>query len=366
MRLLFLVLAGAIEIAANAAEPSSGSFAAPDPPMPTDFTVDFAKANDPWSLDSAGYAERAAALFRIGDLTGALSASASATALAPRNIDMYLLRANILRRLKRDEDALKEAAAAQAAAPDLAYAQLAAAAIYSKLDRIADAVKAYDRAIAIRPDASAYLNRALKRPKADVAGRTADIDAVLKLDPSSINGLEAKALLQTERNDHAGAVATWSVVMERMPGYLVPIVRRGISRMRAGDSAGGRRDFAQARALATSAPALNELCWMLAVVGVGLETALAACDAAVRLAPDQASYIDSRAFVLLRLGRLDDAISAYDTALAMTPTKPSSLYGRSVAWARKGDGVRADIVLAAALKADPDVRDRFEGYGIAR
>ena len=68
--------------------------------------------------------------------------------------------------------------------------------------------------------------------------------------------------------------------------------------------------------------------------------------------------------MLLRLGRLDEAIAAYGKALERRPNQPSSLFGRAAAWARKGDKAKADADIAAALKADPDVRTEFEGYGI--
>jgi len=68
--------------------------------------------------------------------------------------------------------------------------------------------------------------------------------------------------------------------------------------------------------------------------------------------------------VLLRLGRLDDAIADYDHALTKNPNLPTSLFGRAVAWARKGNKAKSEIDAAAALKVDPDIRSEFERYGV--
>jgi hypothetical protein len=74
--------------------------------------------------------------------------------------------------------------------------------------------------------------------------------------------------------------------------------------------------------------------------------------------------LDSRGFVLLRLGRAQDAIAQYDAALAVSPDKAPSLYGRAVAEARIGDKAASARDLAAAQKADAGVVDRFTSYGV--
>jgi tetratricopeptide (TPR) repeat protein len=68
--------------------------------------------------------------------------------------------------------------------------------------------------------------------------------------------------------------------------------------------------------------------------------------------------------VLLRLGRLDEAITEYSRVLAKAPHMADSLYGRALAWARKGEGAKAKADAAAALEADPVVADRFADYGL--
>ena len=110
--------------------------------------------------------------------------------------------------------------------------------------------------------------------------------------------------------------------------------------------------------------ALNNLCWAKGTAGIALESALADCNAALTKEPEVAGFIDSRALVYLRLGRIDEAIADYDRALAKAPTMTSSLFGRALAWARKGDKTRSAADAAAAQRNDAKVIERFKGYGL--
>ena len=85
---------------------------------------------------------------------------------------------------------------------------------------------------------------------------------------------------------------------------------------------------------------------------------------ALAKAPHATGYLDSRGLILLRLGRLDDAIADYNWALAKNPNMPSSLFGRAIAWARKDDRAKFESDAAAAAKSDPDIRADFERYGV--
>jgi Tfp pilus assembly protein PilF len=75
---------------------------------------------------------------------------------------------------------------------------------------------AYDRAIALGPEAYIYLNRSLRRPKADLAGRRADLDAALELDPNLTEAIARKADLQTESGDLTGAISTYSPLLRSL------------------------------------------------------------------------------------------------------------------------------------------------------
>lgn len=307
---------------------------------------------------------RAQAYREIGESKRALADATAAIERRPKWLELYLLRANAFRDLGREEEGVAQAAAVAAADPESVYAHVAAARIYAGFGRDAEAMREFDRAIAIKPEAYIYLNRAQVRPKEDAEGRRADIEAALRLDPKSVDALALKAHIQRDRGDHAASIASWSAAISSEPDANHLLVGRGITYMLAGQKDLAEKDFAAARAHSTLAAEFNNMCWAKATAGVALHSALQDCDMALEKKPESAAYLDSRALVLLQLGRFDEAIEYYDRALAKRPTQPGSLFGRAVAWARKGDKSRSDADLTAALKVDPDVQKEFVSYGI--
>ena len=115
-----------------------------------------------------------------------------------------------------------------------------------------------------------------------------------------------------------------------------------------------------------SATALNDRCWVRAAAARDLWPALADCDSAVRLQPDDANVRDSRGFIHLRLDLLDDAIANYDAALKISPKFAESLYGRGLARRRRGDAAAGDADMAAAIAIRPGIAEEFTGYGLAK
>jgi tetratricopeptide (TPR) repeat protein len=307
---------------------------------------------------------RAAAYRAAGDNESALKDAAAVLKVNPTMIDAYLLRANIYRTMGKKDEAVAEAAAASSANPNNAYAQTMAASVYAAFRMDAEAMKAYDRAIAIKPAAYIYLSRSEHRPKSDTAGRLADIDAALKLEPGSMEALGTKARLQRETGDLAGAIASDNAVLAKQPDSTYWLIERGIAFAKKGDLQAANKDFDLARSKAGGADEFNNMCWEKATAGVALESALRDCDVALAKEPGNAAIMDSRGFVLLRLGRYDEAITAYDAALAKSPRLSPSLFGRGVAFAHKGEKTKAAADFAEAAKVDVDAKSRFEGYGI--
>jgi tetratricopeptide (TPR) repeat protein len=312
--------------------------------------------------DGPVLADRAQAYHLTGRDDLALADSVAALKLVPGNPALRLLRANILSGKGDIPGVVQEADALMAAPSGDAYPYVAAGRIYSSVGRYQEAMGAFDRALAIKPQSYIYVNRYYVRPKADLAGRQGDVDEALKLDPAFQEALVDKAILQGERGDWHGATASLSQAIAKGGEVRGLLVRRGIAWTRAGDSAQADKDFTEARKGAGTAPLLNNLCWTKALEGVALDRALEECGAAVALAPGEVSVLDSHAFVLLRLGRVDEALAEYNRVLAEQPRLVASLYGRSLAEARKGDMTAADRDMAAALKINGKVGDEFAPY----
>ncbi|MBW8910841.1 MAG: hypothetical protein JF564_02860 [Sphingomonas sp.] len=69
--------------------------------------------------------------------------------------------------------------------------------------------------------------------------------------------------------------------------------------------------------------------------------------------------------MLLKLGRVDEDIEAYDRALALQEDDlADSLFGRAVSFSRKGETAKAELDRAAALLINPDIDEMFRYYGL--
>ncbi|MBO9725246.1 MAG: DUF3857 domain-containing protein [Novosphingobium sp.] len=307
---------------------------------------------------------RAEAYKTAGRDTEALEDAAAALEGRPDWVSLYVLRANIFKRQDKRDEALAEAAAVVAANPDEAYAYIVAASIYRAFNRQVDAMRLSDQAVALKPDAYAYYNRSLSRPKSDVAGRLADLDAALELDPKDYSAIAEKGKLQAQNGDLRGAISTYTAALDKSPNQPSLLLERGILYARSKDAEKAERDYQEVRKTAKNPVIFNNMCWAMATAGVTLESALADCDTALAKAPDNTGFLDSRGLVLLRLGRIDEAINTYNKVLTQRPRMPSSLFGRALAEARKGDHEKSDADMKAALQIDPGIRDEFEDYGV--
>ena len=179
--------------------------------------------------------------------------------------------------------------------------------------------------------------------------------------------LLAKADLQFDQEDYSGAISTLRELLANSPDNPDALLRRGLAFAKLGYSVLAEQDFAKMRSVIATPVALAKSCRAKGEAGVMLDTALADCDAAIAKQPDHTDYLESRALVLLRLGRFADALKAYDAVLARRPLWTPALYGRSLAEAGLGGTATSGPGLAnhrIAFKADADVGDEFERMGI--
>ena len=110
--------------------------------------------------------------------------------------------------------------------------------------------------------------------------------------------------------------------------------------------------------------AYNSRCWGRMELGIELDKALADCDEAVDANDKDASFIDSRAWVYLRMGKPQKAMSDFNRGLAIKADLASSLYGRGLVHLALGETSAAQADLAAARKAQPDIDDSMRKAGL--
>lgn len=265
-------------------------------------------------------------------------------------------------RQARYADAVRNATAALRLDPSDQFALGLRAASYYQLGR-------FDRAL---PD-----YRALKAQSPDRDGyAVGEISTLIHLDRLD----EARALMtaRLEKDPTDGAVfGAMDRLMKRgvaTPADLAAVDQaiavggegttllalRGGLKARAGDDAGARADFAALRSVAHGEPVLlNNLCWAQAVAGFDMDQALIDCDGA--MAAGEAAYVDSRAMVLLNLGRHAEAQADYERAIAAAPTQAPSIFGLGLARLAQGDaGGRDDLSRARAI--DVDVAEDFSVF----
>jgi tetratricopeptide (TPR) repeat protein len=292
----------------------------------------------------------------------ALADAAEALRADPSWMDLRILRANIFMRQGNPEMVAAEAEALTRENSQSDYAWVGAAMAYSALGQRDRAMQAFDRALAIKPQAFIYVNRSHARLRSDVAGRLADLDAALKLEPANPDALAAKADLLSEGGSSKAALALLEQIKAADDDQNTR-QRRAILLYKLGRATEAEKLFGSIRSGAKTASAFNSLCWVKATAGILLDSALQDCRHALKLKPNAGSYLDSLGMVLLKLGKLDDALDAYNQAIAKK-TGADSLMGRAFVYLKKGDAAHAQADADAARKLYPNIDDDFAEYGL--
>ena len=207
----------------------------------------------------------------------------------------------------------------------------------------AGALADLDRACAMAPDnAGFFATRAQAHAQLRQFDATlADLDAALRLDPAQAAARLQRAYLRTARHEPERALAD----LAELDRTLAPQSPLRADMVRAYDELGRPAQvIAQADLWIAAHPhdigleaAWNARCWARAELDVDLDKALDDCDRAVDADARNASYLDSRAWAYLRLGKLKKSLADFDRGLALRPDGAWSLYGRGLARQGLGD-----------------------------
>lgn len=197
----------------------------------------------------------------------------------------------------------------------------------------------------------------------------ADIDQVLVLKPDDLPALLWRARVRLGEHDSAGAVTD----LDAADHAALP-------------QADLRLDLGEIYAAADQLPqaiaqynlwikvhendvrlhnAYNARCWAQARLGAALDPGIKDCDKAIRLTPNNAVTLESRALLRLRLGDFDRAITDYNASLKLQARYAWALYGRGLAESHRpktADAAATDIAAATALA--PHIADEFKKRGV--
>lgn len=280
-------------------------------------------------------------------------------------------------------------------------------------NRPVQAVAAFTRSLELEPGNNFTLGRRadayLRLGEFDDA--LADYETILRRDPASTMALHGKARIFVWRGDRERALAAidafspaegqdggrliergtmlrdlgqtdaadaaFTKALARLealsspPGASANQIAFGRALMRGqvtsarGDTAGSVREVTEAIRIRPNEAALfNGRCWARATGNVELEQAMADCDRAISMEPNNAAYLDSRAMVKLRMGRFDEAIADATAALTAEPMLAPALYVRGIAHLRRGDRASAERDLTAARRLTFDIDLRYRRYGV--
>lgn len=297
-----------------------------------------------------------------GDVVGAKADAEAALKIDPKGIEPRSILAEIHRQAGNFEAARAEATFLGKI--DNARAQLASGRLMLSLDRTGEALAAFERALTYEKDPMTYVYRAQSLPATDKASRLKELEAALKLDPSDAPSLSALAQIAIQLSEYNRAVQLLDQAFLRAPDDVTVRHSRAVAMLLAGKTDAANREFDAFSAKDLTAIELNELCWAKALANAALDRALEECNRS--LAKDDRSAVhDSKAMVLLRQSRFDEAIKEFDLALS-SGDSPASLYGRSIAYARKGDRTKSDADAAKATKLAPGIDRTYAYYGLVR
>ena len=104
--------------------------------------------------------------------------------------------------------------------------------------------------------------------------------------------------------------------------------------------------------------------WPPPIVIHSLDQALADCNQALKLAPDDINTLSNRGLAYFRMSQLDPALADFNAALAIDAQKADPLFLRGLVKRAKGDAAGAAADIAAAKASDPNVAVRFGRDGL--
>ncbi len=222
-----------------------------------------------------------------------------------------------------------------------------------------------ESALSARPaSAVAHLIKGHMLEARDVRLAVAQYDEAIRLKPDWKYAHELRADAHIHVKDYAPAIIDLDWLADNDPKNPAVFMTRAQIYATMKDSAKEIENYSKAIDLApTSATYRNDRCWARATANLELDAALEDCNEAVRLAPNQSAFYDSRGLVYLRLGRAASSVADYDAALALTP-RAMSYFGRGLAKRRLGDQAGAQADFDAATKLSAGVADVYAGYGL--
>lgn len=191
---------------------------------------------------------------------------------------------------------------------------------------------------------------------------------MLRLEPQNAEALFKRGMAHYDRSAFAAAARDFDAVLVIDPAHAEALHWR--ANVSDDLSAAFEEQLNSLYRLIDEAPddasLRNNRCWLRVTHGRELDEALADCNAALRLEPNNEAALDSRGLVHYKLGNFEASLADYDAALAIDSDRGHYLFGRGLALQALGRAQEAETAFSAAERSEPGVGELYRSYGAAR
>jgi serine/threonine protein kinase/Tfp pilus assembly protein PilF len=309
--------------------------------------VDRAQAIRGLAPGRASWEDRAAYLQRLGDAEGAKAARARAEQLRPSTARDHYLLATAFAHNGRYAEAVAQLDRALTLNPRHYWSWVQRGICYQELGQNGLAAADFSVCVGLWPEfAWGYFNRGCALDRAGSrAEAVRDYTAALERDPGFVLAYLNRGMARLELKQYAPALADFERAVELGRADAALHTGRGVALEGLGRHPEADAAFALAFRKAEGAPAAarTRLRWVygFAVAARLPGKARAAFEEVLREQPGHSQALYGRAMLLAAKGRLEDALAAFDRAVAAAPNFVEARRYRAVLRARAGQVVAA-------------------------
>jgi tetratricopeptide (TPR) repeat protein len=203
------------------------------------------------------------------------------------------------------------------------------------------------------------------RAKGDYDHAIADYTEAIRVESDYGLAFYSRGIAYFNKKDYDRAIADYTESLRLSPRDIIALQNRGHAYQAKQDYDSAIVDYSEAIGIEPKfAYAFNDRCYVRAIAGRELQQALADCNEALRLVPNDFHTLDSRAFAYLRLGNFEKAVTDYNAVLKINPRQAGPLYCRGLAKRKMGDTADGDADIIAAKTIRADIVEEFARYGM--
>lgn len=181
--------------------------------------------------------------------------------------------------------------------------------------------------------------------------------------PNTAGALVNRGTARLANNEVDAAISDFSAAIQINPNLAPAYGDRAGAYLIKGNFAAAEADINRSIQLRPDDfRAYNLRCWSRAVENKKLDEALADCNTALKLAPDDPHVLDSLGVVEMRRGQYAEALDLFNKALKSHPDNVGMLYLRGVCERKTGDMEGGDADIATAKGKNPEIDKHYPSW----